>query len=155
MSSLTYYIPIIVVAVVIAAVVWFLFTFIRNLIREKNGETTCLKCKAAAPKTTRYPYLFLIPVSFGDTYSDAENYLRSHMRPIMDKGQIPTGQRACKVEVFDCPRCNNRQVEITDFLQVRGTESAKAYYEFAYESFRPLLEAWENMYNNQRNLNSL
>lgn len=153
MSSLTYYIPIVIVLVVIAAVALFLFTFIRNLIREKRGQSTCLKCKAAASKTTRYPYLFLIPVSFGDVYNDAENYLRTHMRPIMNKGQIPTGQRACKVEVFDCPRCNNRQVEITDFLQVRGEESPKSYYDFAYEPFRPLLEAWENMNNNQRNFN--
>ena len=152
MSSLTYYIPAIIVVVVIAAVAWFLFTFLRNFIREKDGKTTCLKCKAAAPKITRYPYLFLIPVSFGDVYSDAENYLRSHMMPIMNKGQIPTGQRACKVEVFECPRCGNRQVEITDFLQVRGAESPKFYYDFAYEPFRPLLEAWENMNNNQENI---
>lgn len=146
---MSYYIPGIIVLVVLAAVILFLISFIRNYIQEKNGKTTCSKCKAAAPKISRYPYLFLIPVSFGDVYSDAENYLRTHMMPIMDKRQIPTGQRACKVEVFECPRCNNRQVEITDFLQVRGEECPKSYYNFAYESFRPLLEAWENMYNNQ------
>lgn len=151
MSSLSYYIPGIIVLVVSAAIVLFLFSFIRNYIREKNGKTTCLKCKAAAPGITRYPYLFLIPVSFGDVYSDAENYLRSHMTPIMDKGQIPTGRRACKVKVFECSRCNNRQVEITDFLQVRGEEYPKSYHNFAYESFRPLLEAWEDMMNTQEN----
>ena len=148
---MSYYLPGIIVLVVLVAVILFLISFIRNFIREKNGKTTCLKCKAAAPKISQYPYLFLIPVSFGDVYSDAENYLRTHMMPIMDKRQIPTGRRACKVEVFECPRCNNRQVEITDFLQVRGEECPKSYYNFAYESFRPLLEAWENMYNNQGN----
>lgn len=152
---MSYYMPVIIVIVVAIPVALFLFTLIRTMIRDKKGQSTCRKCKAAAPKTSHYPYLFLIPVSFGDTYSDAENFLRSHMTPIMNKGQIPTGQRACKVEVFDCPRCNHRQIEITDFLQVRGEEVAKAYHTFDYEPFRPLLEAWENMNHNQGNFNQL
>ena len=146
-KGLSYYIPVVIVLVLGIVAVFWLVLFIRNFVREKKGQTTCIKCKAAAPKTTQYPYLFLIPVSFGDTYDNAENYLRTHMVPIPGKQQIPTGQRACKVEVFDCPNCGGRQVEITDFLQVRGEDYAKGYYDFAYEEFRPLLEQWEKMYN--------
>lgn len=150
---MSYYIPAIIVIVVVAAVIWFAASLIRNIIREKQGKSTCMKCKAAASNTTRYPYLFLLPISFGETYSEPERYLQQKMMPIMNRNQIPTGKRACKVEVFDCPRCNSRQVEITDFLLVRGDDCAKEYHVFAYESFRPLLEAWENMNNNQRNFN--
>ncbi|MCM1182666.1 MAG: hypothetical protein NC337_04740 [Roseburia sp.] len=151
MKGLFYYIPGVIVLVLGAVAVFWLFTLIRNILRGKRGQSTCIKCKAAASKTTRCPYLFLIPVSFGDGYADAENYLRTHMVPISGTWQIPTGQRACRVEVFDCPKCGGRQVEITDFLQVRGKEVHEGCYEYAYEEFRPLLEQWENMNIGQRN----
>lgn len=149
MGGLSYYIPAAAVTVAAVAAVCWIAVFIRNIIREKRGQTTCMKCKAAALKITAYPYLFLIPVLFGDVYNNAEEYLRTHMTPVLSKQQIPTGQRACMAAVFECPRCGCKQVEITDFLQVRGESYAKGHYKFAYEAFAPLLEDWERM-NHQR-----
>lgn len=141
--SLTYYLPMAVLVLAIgAAVVWGIF-FVRELLRGKRGESTCMYCNAPASKVSRYTYLFLIPVSFGETYEDAEDYLLSHMKPIRGKEQIPSGRRACYVEVYGCPRCDKKHVVVKDFLQVRGEDCTEAVYEFAYEPFRPLLEAWE------------
>ena len=65
------------------------------------------------------------------------------MTPIMGREQIPSGRRACKVEVHSCSKCSKKQVIIEDFLLVRGEDYLKEYYKFAYEKFRPLLDAWE------------
>ena len=146
--SLTAYLPEIIVAVVVIVVLAWLASFIKNLLREKKGQITCIHCKAAADKISHYPYLFLIPVTFGNHYSDPEKYLLKNMSPIMSKQQIPTGQRACKVDVFSCPRCNKLMVEITDFLQVRGEECSEEYHIFDHDPFRPLLESWEGIMNN-------
>lgn len=138
---------VIATAVIAVLIIYVIFCLVRQTSREKKGQSTCMKCKAAASRVSQYRYLFLIPISFGDTYSDAENYLRTHMHPIMNKNQIPTGQRACWIDIFECSRCGTKQVDITDFLQVRGEEYAKAYHKFAYESFRPLIEAWTEAAN--------
>lgn len=145
MKGLSYYIPAAAVVAAAAVALCWGAIFIRNLIREKRGRTACIKCKAVGPRAAAYPYLFLIPVVFGKTYGCAQEYLRTHMTPILSKRQIPTGQRACRVEIFECPRCGARQVEITDFLQVRGEEYAQGHYAFDYEAFAPLLEDWERM----------
>ncbi|MCM1156289.1 MAG: hypothetical protein NC314_05435 [Roseburia sp.] len=147
--SLTDYLPAIIIVIVAIAVIAFVFSFVKNLIREKKGQITCPHCKAAAEKISHYPYLFLLPVSFGDHYAEPEKYLLRNMYPIRSKEQIPTGRRACKAAVFSCSRCNKQLVEITDFLQVRGEEYPKEYHTFDHDPFRPLLEAWEGMANGQ------
>lgn len=140
-----YYLPEIISAAALAAVVVFGISFTKDLFRRKKGESSCIYCKAAASKISRYPYLFLIPVSFGEIYEEPEKYLLSHMRPIAGKEQIPTGMRACYVEVYSCTGCDKKHVAVKDFLQVRGEDHIKVIYEFAYEPFRPLLEAWEEL----------
>lgn len=140
----TYYLPSLILgAVVVVALIWGVGV-VRDLIRGRRNEITCIYCKTAASKTSSHAYLFLIPVFFGEKYEDAENYLRSHMRPIQGKAQIPSGQRACRVEVYTCPKCDKTLVHITDFLLVRGEEYIKDAHIFPYEPFRPLLTAWEN-----------
>lgn len=145
MASLSYYLPVIIAAAVIGAVVVFGIYFIREYLRIRRNGSTCMYCKAEAAKDSPRTYLFLLPVSFGDTYDNAEKYLLSHMVPIRGREQIPTGRRACKVDVHTCSRCNKRQVVIEDFLLVRGEDYMKEYYIFAYEKFRPLLEKWEEL----------
>ena len=147
MSSFTYYLPTIIFGLVAIAAVVFIIGIIRDVIRSGRGEAICIHCKAVAAKTSIYEYLFLIPVFFGDKYEDEEKYLLSHMTPIPGKDQIPSGQRACKVEVFTCPRCDKKQVHITDILMVRGEEYIKGSYVFEYEPFHNLLRAWENQNN--------
>ena len=67
------------------------------------------------------------------------------MTPIKSKEQIPTGLRACRLEVYRCSTCDKRQVEITDFLNVRGEEAVKGHYEFSYDSFAGLIEEWKEL----------
>ncbi|MCI9373505.1 MAG: hypothetical protein HFI52_08895 [Lachnospiraceae bacterium] len=143
MGSLSYYLPVIIILVVIGAVIVFGISFIREYVRIKKDGSTCMYCKAEAAKALPRTYLFLLPVSFGDTYENAEKYLLTHMTPIMGREQIPSGRRACKVEVHSCSKCSKKQVIIEDFLLVRGEDYLKEYYKFAYEKFRPLLDAWE------------
>lgn len=145
MAGLSYYLPVIIIGAVVVAALVFGVYFIREYLRIRKDGSTCIYCKAEAAKDSPRTYLFLLPISFGDTYDNAEKYLLSHMVPIRGREQIPTGRRACKVEVHCCKKCSKRQVVIEDFLLVRGEDYLKEYYKFAYETFRPLLEKWEEM----------
>lgn len=145
MASLSYYLPVIVIVIVIGAALVFGISFLREYLRIRKDGSSCIYCKAEAARESQRPYLFLLPVSFGDTYENAEKYLLSHMVPIMGREQIPTGRRACKAEVHICSKCNKRQVVIEDFLLVRGEDCLKEYYKFSYEKFRPLLDSWDEM----------
>lgn len=108
MGSLSYYLPVIIILVVIGAVIVFGISFIREYVRIKKDGSTCMYCKAEAAKALPRTYLFLLPVSFGDTYENAEKYLLTHMTPIMGREQIPSGRRACKVEVHSCSKCSKK-----------------------------------------------
>ncbi len=140
--EVTYYLPEILFGVLgLAAVIWAV-ALVTDLIRGKYGETSCIHCRGKAVKEGYGPCLFLLPLHFGETYEDSEEYLRTHMKPIYSKEQIPTGMRACWLEVYRCERCDKQQVKITDFLDVRGEESIKKTCVFPYETFRPLVEQW-------------
>lgn len=146
-DDLMYYLPEVLVIAAIAAVLIWGFFFVRSMLRSKRGEATCRACKGIAERDFRYneEYLFALPVAFGDRYENAERYLPAHMVPIADKTQIPLGRRACRVKVYRCTQCENRQAEVVDFLQVRGEEYEKGRYEMDLELLRPLLEDWEQM----------
>ena len=145
MADLSYYLPILIIVIVIGVVLVFGVYFLREYLRIRKNGSTCIYCKAEAAKESPRTYLFLLPISFGDTYDNAEKYLLSHMVPIMGREQIPTGRRAWKIEGHLCSKCNKRQVVIEDFLLVRGEDYMKEYYKFSYEKFHPLLERWEEM----------
>lgn len=141
----TYYLPeILFGTMALAAVIWAVALVI-DLSRAKKGEASCVHCKGTAVKEGYGPCLFLLPLHFGEKYEDSQEYLRTHMKPIYSKDQIPTGMRACWLEVYRCERCDKRQVKITDFLQVRGEESIKETYVFPYEPFRSLVEQWREL----------
>lgn len=145
MMNLTYYLPEILLGGLAAtALIWGIL-FVRSLLLNSKGKTACRHCKGIASKTSEHPYLFLLPISFGVKYEDPEHYLISHMEPILSKSQIPSGRRACWVTVYCCPKCGSRQVEVTDFLQVRGEECLEGTYIFSYEPFQPLIERWKTL----------
>ena len=99
MGELTYYLPEIVFGVfALVAIIWGIL-FVRDMVRRSGGKATCTHCKGNASKLTSPPYLFLLPISFGTKYDNPESYLRSHMVPILRKDRIPTGRRACHVDV--------------------------------------------------------
>lgn len=97
----------------------------RERQRERRGESICIYCKTLAPRFLEKTYLFLIPVFFGDTYENAENFLRTNRKPIMVTEQIPTGMRACFVGIHRCPRCDRQHVLVKDFLRVRNENFIK------------------------------
>ncbi|MCI8886878.1 MAG: hypothetical protein HFG70_02220 [Hungatella sp.] len=150
MTALTYYLPQIIFGILAAVVLVWLVFFIRELILRSHGKAVCIHCKKAAEKVSPEPYLFLLPVSFGDKYEDAEQYLPSHMRPIASEQMIPSGRRACRLEVYSCGHCGKRYVIITDFLPVRGEEYIKGIYELPYEPFQPLIERWVALRQHQK-----
>lgn len=145
LSDLTYYLPELLVVLALLAVGIWGFFFVRSMLREKQGKATCPGCKGIAEPDPRYnePYLFALPLSFGDTYESAQRYLPSHMIPIQDKIQIPLGKRACWVKVYRCTQCGNRHAVVVDFLQVRGEEHVKGQFDLDLDLLRPLLEQWE------------
>ena len=145
--SLTYYLPeILFGCLAIVAILWGIM-FIWSIFLSSKGKCSCRHCKGIASKTSEPPYLFLLPISFGTKYEDSEHYLASHIQPISDKSQSPSGRRACWVQVYCCPKCNQKQVEITDFLQVRGEETVESTYIFDYETFQPFIERWKRLYS--------
>ena len=126
--DLTYYLPEIIFGlIVVVALIWGV-CFVREMFLFSKGKTTCVYCKNTTFKDSPKKYLFLLPISFGTTYEDAEHYLPSHLMPIMGTDHIPTGRRACWVELYRCGRCGKEQVTVTDFLLVRGVEDVKGTY---------------------------
>lgn len=140
-----YYMPEILFIIAAIFAVFGIIYLVRALTADKEGQILCRKCQAPAVKSSYRTFLFLIPASFDQVYEDPEGYLSRNMKPIAGKEQIPTGRRACWLEVFTCTKCDERQVRIRDFLQVRGEEYLKGTYILPYESFRLLTEQWEEM----------
>lgn len=141
----TYYLPEILLALFAAAALIWGVGFIREMVLLSKGNSTCVHCKHTTSKVSPKKYLFLLPISFGTTYEDAEHYLPAHLRPIMGTDHIPTGKRACWVEAYACSRCGRQQVTVTDFLLVRGVEDVKGTYTLPYEPFEKLIDRWESM----------
>ena len=82
----------------------------------------CKACRIRMEKTGP-ARLFLLPCWHGDHYQpSAEYYLRNCSGPIAGVEEIPTGRRACRVQLCRCPQCGVRRVMVQDFLQVRGAE---------------------------------
>ena len=143
--DLTYYLPEIIFGlIVVVALIWGV-CFVREMFLFSKGKTTCVYCKKTTFKDSPKKYLFLLPISFGTTYEDAEHYLPSHLMPIMGTDHIPTGRRACWVELYSCGRCGREQVSVTDFLLVRGVEDVKKTYILPSEPFQKLIDRWETM----------
>ena len=145
LHDIGFYLPEIIFAVLVTVALIGVILMVRDQFRYSNGKITCLHCKGASNKISRHPYLFFLLFSFGDQYEDAASYLPSHMTPISRKEDIPTGRRACWIEVYSCPQCSSKQVMITDFLQVRGTEHSKGTYVLPYAPFYSLIEAWKQI----------
>ena len=140
------YLPEVIAAISAAGAVYFVISLARALISGMRGTAKCPECRGTMHKEERYPYLFLLPVSFGESYTDAENYLKKNMEPIASTAELPSGRRAVRAEVYICETCGAKQVEFTDFLLVRGNEDYRGSYTFAYEPFASRMEEWKIMH---------
>lgn len=88
-----------------------------------RGELTprCDECGARTKKRGA-PRLFLLPVYQDKDYTPSGDYYGVACWPIAQTGDIPVGQRACRMWPLVCPNCGARAVLVTDFLLVRGQE---------------------------------
>lgn len=141
--DLSYYLPEIVLGIIAAAALIWGVCFTREMFLFSKGKVTCVHCRKTTSKDSSKKYLFLLPISFGQKYEDAEHYLPSHMTPIPGTDWIPTGRRACWVELYACSRCGRELVTVTDFLLVRDTEDVKAEYVLSAGPFLSLIDSWE------------
>ena len=124
-----------IVAFLLAIFSKFLWPIIARVwinIEEKNG-IKCEQCKTKMEDVSSY--LYLIPVHIDDKHEESAEYYIKNAIPIQSKEQIPTGNRACYMYVFQCPQCGHRKVSIVDFLNVRGQELVKGGDIYPYEKF--------------------
>lgn len=104
------------------------------IIRHTNTETQkCKKCKGVM--TAVESLLYLIPVHFDDEHEESAKYYIQNAKPIADDSQIPSGNRACYLHVFQCQDCGYKNISIVDFLKVREKEMIKGGEIYPYEEF--------------------
>lgn len=120
-------------------VLMLLFIFFGRLImvliiRFANTETQkCKKCKGVM--TAVESFLYLIPVYFDDEHEESAQYYIQNAKPISDDSQIPSGNRACYLHVFQCQNCGHKNISIVDFLKVREKQVIKGGEIYPYGEF--------------------
>ena len=103
---------------------------------EKSGY----KCKICKEKMLESQSdLYLIPAKIDDVHEESSAYYLNNATPIENTDQIPTGNRACYITVFQCPSCGHRNVSIVDFLKVRDKEIIKGGDIYSYDEFKDFL----------------
>lgn len=100
---------------------------------EKRAEI-CEICKGKMVDTTCYMYL--IPVKFDDDHEESAEYYIKNGTRIDSTDQIPNGNRACRMYVFQCQSCGHKMVSVVDFLKVRENELVKGGDIYPYEKFQ-------------------
>lgn len=103
---------------------------------EKKGYK-CKLCKEKMAET--HSYLYLIPARIDDVHEESSAYYLKNATPIQSQEQIPTGNRACYITVFQCQTCGYRDVSVVDFLKVRDKEIIKGGDVYSYKEFKDFL----------------
>ncbi len=114
----------------------FVFPLIPKLIISINEKTgiKCDNCKSKMQDTAKY--LFLIPACLDEKHEENAEYYIRNATPIQNTDQIPSGNRACYMYLFQCPNCGEKKVSVVDFLKVRDTEMLKGGNIYPYEKFQ-------------------
>lgn len=102
-------------------------------IDEKCVEK-CAKCKGKMVDTISY--LYLIPAKFDDVHEESADYYINNAMKIESEEQIPNGNRACRMFVFQCQNCGHKIVSVVDFLKVRECELVKCGDVYPYDTFK-------------------
>lgn len=104
------------------------------VVRFSDTETQkCKKCKGVM--TDIESFLYLIPVYFDDDHEESAEYYIKNAKRIKDDSQIPSGNRACHLYVFQCQNCGHKNISIIDFLKVREKEIIKGGEIYPYGEF--------------------
>lgn len=104
-----------------------------------DSSLKCKKCKCKMKQKQSQEFYYLIPIWLDDEYEVTESFYLNNLQLIQNKQQIPTGQRACKMQIYQCEHCGDKKVCIIDFLNVRGHESERNVVVFEYKPFEGLL----------------
>lgn len=94
------------------------------------------RCKMVADGEEK---IFLIPVWTDHTYEASADFFLARACPLGEEDAIPTGQRACRMEVYQCQQCGARQVRVVDFLLSRDVVLEQAEYVYDYAPFAQML----------------
>lgn len=105
---------------------------------EKDAEK-CKLCKGKMIDTVSY--LYLIPVQFGNEHEESAEYYINNATRIESVDQIPNGNRACRMYVFQCQNCGHKKISVVDFLKVRDNEIVKGGDIYPYEKFSDFFES--------------
>lgn len=107
----------------------------RTLLKsaERKAEK-CEMCNGKMVDTTSY--LYLIPAKFGEEHEESAEYYIKNGTKIDSTEQIPNGNRACRMFIFQCQSCGHKKVSVVDFLKVRENELVKGGDIYPYEKFR-------------------
>lgn len=108
---------------------------------EKNPDSQSPKCKKCKIRMTAGDgTLYLIPAMFDMKHEESAEYYLHNAKRIKDESQIPKGQRACYMYVFQCPQCGEKIVSVVDFLQNSKDGMICGGDTYPYEKFRDFLE---------------
>ena len=69
-------------------------------------------------------------------HEESAEYYISNAKRIESEEQIPNGNRACRMYVFQCQDCGHKMVSVVDFLKVRENELIKGGDIYPYEKFQ-------------------
>jgi hypothetical protein len=108
---------------------------------DKNTDKETIKCKQCkGVMTSNEQYLALLPLRFDESHDESAAYYLNHTTPIESEDEIPTGCRACYINVFRCGSCSNKVISVIDFLKVRDEYLIKGGDTYPYEDFRAYIE---------------
>lgn len=118
----------------------FFRPLVSNALLAMSGKSAekCKKCKGKMVDTACF--LYLIPVQFDQEHEESAEYYISNATRIDHEEQIPSGNRACRMYVFQCQECGHQMVSVVDFLKVRETELIKGGNMYPYEKFQHFFE---------------
>lgn len=99
----------------------------------KGRRLRCRQCKGMMMNITSS--LYVLPVHFDHIHERSAAYYRKNAKAIAGIEQVPSGNRACKMTVSQCSVCGYKEVEVIDFLPVRGQEVIEGADVYPYSEF--------------------
>ena len=125
--------------ILLVVLIFIVIPILVFIAKHSDGETQkCKKCKGEMIAVKSYEYL--IPARFDEEHEESVDYYIQNVKPIKDSSEIPAGNRACYIHLFQCQGCGHKNVSVVDFLKVRDQEILKGGDIYPYEDFKYFLE---------------
>ena len=95
-------------------------SFLRKM-RAIFHDDWCSKCQSQMEEKKRQLYQLPMTVGHYTSHQRAE-YYQQNLVKVNGKADIPIGNYACGMKVYECPACGHRAVKLSIFLPVRDQE---------------------------------